>query len=228
VDADLDTLATALYVRTDDLLKEFPERAPWRPAIGITPELSDAELLTLAVMQALLGFVSESRWLRYARKSLRGCPPACPASPGTTSGYASWPPRARRAARIDRQPPADRRADDGHREAHRAPRGAHPRDLHRGDRHGADGLPGLGRRAPRQHRTRPRPLRAQPARAGLRGQPQSCPLCPVGYAWAGSGHRPVSGARGPAGRGEVGAPLFLTGEYSRHTGLQSALEPAGL
>jgi Transposase DDE domain len=82
VDADLDTLATALYVRTDDLLKSFPERAPWRPAIGITPELSDAELLTLAVMQALLGFASESRWLRYARKSLRGLFPCLPGQSG--------------------------------------------------------------------------------------------------------------------------------------------------
>jgi hypothetical protein len=82
VDADLDTLATALYVRTDDLLKEFPERAPWHPAIGIIPELSDAELLTLAVMQALLGFVSESRWLRYARKSLRGLFPCLPGQSG--------------------------------------------------------------------------------------------------------------------------------------------------
>ena len=27
----------------------------------------DAELLTLAVMQALLGYTSEARWLRYAR-----------------------------------------------------------------------------------------------------------------------------------------------------------------
>jgi hypothetical protein len=47
VDADLDTLATALYVRTDDVLKTCPERVPWRPAVGISPELSDAELLTL-------------------------------------------------------------------------------------------------------------------------------------------------------------------------------------
>jgi len=82
VDADLDTLATALYVRTDDLLKDFPERAPWRPAIGITPRLSDAELVTLAVMQALLGFVSEARWLRYARKCLRGLFPCLPGQPG--------------------------------------------------------------------------------------------------------------------------------------------------
>jgi hypothetical protein len=82
VDADLDTLATALYVRTDDLLKCCPERAPWRPAAGITPRLSDAELLTLAVMQALLGFVSEARWLRYARKSLRGLFPYLPGQSG--------------------------------------------------------------------------------------------------------------------------------------------------
>jgi len=41
----LDTLATALYVRTDDLLKASPERAPWRPKIGIAPRISDAELI---------------------------------------------------------------------------------------------------------------------------------------------------------------------------------------
>jgi hypothetical protein len=52
VDAGLDTLATALYVRTDDLLKTCPQYAPWRPSVGISPELSDAELVTLAVPQA--------------------------------------------------------------------------------------------------------------------------------------------------------------------------------
>ncbi len=67
---DLDTLATALYVTTDDLLIEAPDLAPWRPRVGIGPKLSDAELVTLAVMQALLGFTSESRWLRHARKHL--------------------------------------------------------------------------------------------------------------------------------------------------------------
>src|SRR4051794_39025926 len=71
VDADLDTLATALYVRTDDLLKASPDRAPWRPSVGIAPKISDAELITLAVMQALLGHTSEARWLRYARSHLQ-------------------------------------------------------------------------------------------------------------------------------------------------------------
>ena len=67
---DIDTLATALYVRTDDLLKQRPDLAPWRPAVGLQPRLSDAELVTLAVMQALLGYTSESRWLRHARAHL--------------------------------------------------------------------------------------------------------------------------------------------------------------
>jgi hypothetical protein len=82
VKTDLDTLATALYVRTDDLLKESPERAPWRPVIGIGPQISDAELVTLAVMQALLGFTSEARWLRYARAHLRRMFPRLPQQPG--------------------------------------------------------------------------------------------------------------------------------------------------
>jgi hypothetical protein len=82
VDADLDTLATALYVRIDDWLKSQPQWAPWRPAIGIAPELSDAEALTLAVLQALLGHVSEARWLRVARRQRRHLFPYLPQQPG--------------------------------------------------------------------------------------------------------------------------------------------------
>jgi hypothetical protein len=82
VTTDLDTLATALYVKTDDLLKESPQLAPCRPATGISPRLSDAELVTLAVMQALLGFTSEARWLRHARAHLRHLFPYLPQQPG--------------------------------------------------------------------------------------------------------------------------------------------------
>jgi hypothetical protein len=82
VDADLDTLATARYVTTDDLLKAAPQLAPWRPAVGIAPKLSDAELVTLAVLQALLGFCSEARWLRHARAHLGGLFPYLPKQPG--------------------------------------------------------------------------------------------------------------------------------------------------
>jgi hypothetical protein len=82
VDADLDTLATALYVKTDDLLRMAPQRAPWRPAIGFSPQISDAELVVLAVMQALLGFTSESRWLRFATAHLRHLFPYLPQQSG--------------------------------------------------------------------------------------------------------------------------------------------------
>jgi hypothetical protein len=79
---NLDTLATALYVRTDDLLKESPQLAPLRPSVGMFPQLSDAELVTLAVMQALLGFTSEARWIRHARAHLRHLFPYLPQQPG--------------------------------------------------------------------------------------------------------------------------------------------------
>jgi hypothetical protein len=82
VKTDLDTLATALYVKTDDWLKESPQLAPWRPATGIGPRLSDAELVALAVMQALLGFTSEARWLRHARAHLGHLFPYLPQQPG--------------------------------------------------------------------------------------------------------------------------------------------------
>lgn len=82
MDADLDTLATALYVKTDDLLRAHPERVPARPKIGFRPRTSDAEILTLAVMQALLGYTSEDRFLRYAHKNLRPMFPTLPLQSG--------------------------------------------------------------------------------------------------------------------------------------------------
>ena len=82
VDADLDILATALYVRTEDLLKAHRQLGPERPAVGIAPRLTDAELVTLAVLQALQGFPSEARWLRHARARLRHLFPYLPLQPG--------------------------------------------------------------------------------------------------------------------------------------------------
>lgn len=79
---DVDTLATALYATTDDMLKEHPGLAPWRPPVGITPRLSDAELVTLATMQAILGYTSEAKWLRHARAHLRHLFPYLPRQPG--------------------------------------------------------------------------------------------------------------------------------------------------
>ncbi len=50
--------------------------------VGIAPKLSDAELVTLAVMQSLLGFCSEARWLRYASRHLRHLFPYLPGQSG--------------------------------------------------------------------------------------------------------------------------------------------------
>jgi hypothetical protein len=71
-----------MYVKIDDLLKESPHLAPWRPRVGIKPKLSDAELVTLSVMQALLGFTSEAQWIRFARSHLQHLFPYLPAQPG--------------------------------------------------------------------------------------------------------------------------------------------------
>ncbi len=79
---DLDTLATRLYVTIDDLLIEHPQWAPERPTIGITPKLTDAELLTLAVLHALLGCTSETRFNRHAHAHLRPWFPYLPDRPG--------------------------------------------------------------------------------------------------------------------------------------------------
>jgi hypothetical protein len=69
-------------VRIDDALKAQPQLAPWRPKVGISPTLSDAELVTLAVLSALLGFTSERRWLRHAHAELGGMFPYLPGQSG--------------------------------------------------------------------------------------------------------------------------------------------------
>jgi hypothetical protein len=81
MNAALDTLATELYVTVDDLLLANPHLVPGRPAVGIAPQLSDAELVTLAVLQALLGFANEARFIRYAHTHLRGLFPYLPERP---------------------------------------------------------------------------------------------------------------------------------------------------
>ncbi len=60
----MDTFVPALYVKLDDELAMNPSLRIWRPTVGIMPKLSDAELLTMAVLQGLLGFTSETGFLR--------------------------------------------------------------------------------------------------------------------------------------------------------------------
>ena len=79
---DLDTLVTALYATIDDLLIAHPQWAPERPVVGFAPLLCDAELIALAVLQALLGFNSEARFIRYAKAHLAPWFPDVPERPG--------------------------------------------------------------------------------------------------------------------------------------------------
>ncbi|HSO55507.1 MAG TPA: IS982 family transposase [Actinomycetes bacterium] len=73
--ATLDDLVIALYVTIDDLLG--PRLGPGHP-----PKLSDAELVCLAVAQALLGARSERHWLRFVRDRLGHLFPYVPGQSG--------------------------------------------------------------------------------------------------------------------------------------------------
>jgi hypothetical protein len=81
---DVDTLATAIYATTDDMLKEHPDLAPWRPPVGITPRLGDAELVALVTMQAIPGYCASHSSFFWGLLSMLPIPslPSPPATPG--------------------------------------------------------------------------------------------------------------------------------------------------
>jgi Transposase DDE domain len=64
--ADLDTLLTALYVELTDRI--IPSLGFGRTGPGKPPEVTDAELVCLAVAQVLLRYDDERHWLRAAPK----------------------------------------------------------------------------------------------------------------------------------------------------------------
>ena len=74
MDADLDTLCIAVYCTADDLLPEKPGNARRR--------VTDAELVTLCVAQAIMGIPSDRRFLRVADKRLCHLFPELPQQPG--------------------------------------------------------------------------------------------------------------------------------------------------
>jgi hypothetical protein len=92
VTTNLDALLTALYVKIDDMLVK--QRRPGRPA-----ELSQSELVCLAVAQALLGFRSERRWIRFASRQLRGCFPYLPGQSGYNKRLRAALPLVKRVIR---------------------------------------------------------------------------------------------------------------------------------
>ncbi|MFD5543881.1 hypothetical protein ACFWIJ_40310 [Streptomyces sp. NPDC127079] len=66
---------TALYVMIYDEIAG----TRW---MGRPPLLSDSELVCRAVAQALLGYRSEARWLRFAHERLSGLFPCLPRQSG--------------------------------------------------------------------------------------------------------------------------------------------------
>jgi hypothetical protein len=74
MDADLDTLCTVVYCTADDLL---PERAG-----NARRRVTDAEVVTLCVAQAIMGIPSDRRFLAVAGKRLAHLFPELPAQPG--------------------------------------------------------------------------------------------------------------------------------------------------
>jgi hypothetical protein len=72
--ADLDTLCTTVYCTADDLLPERRGNARRR--------VSDAEVATLCVAQAIMGIPSDRRFLAVARRRLRHLFPELPKQPG--------------------------------------------------------------------------------------------------------------------------------------------------
>src|SRR3954466_3238108 len=72
--ADLDLLLTAVFCTADDLLPEKAKNA--------RRSVTDAEVVRLAVAQAIMGVSSDDRFLRLAGRSLNGLFPKLPKQPG--------------------------------------------------------------------------------------------------------------------------------------------------
>ncbi len=72
--ADLDLLLTAVFCTADDLLPEKAKNA--------RRSVTDAEVVTLAVAQAIMGVSSDDRFLRLARRALRELFPKLPQQSG--------------------------------------------------------------------------------------------------------------------------------------------------
>ena len=83
MDADLDTLCIVVYCTADDLLPEPPGNA--------RRMVTDAEVVTLCVAQAIMGIPSDRRFLKVARKRLATCSRRFRRSPRTSSAAAVWP-----------------------------------------------------------------------------------------------------------------------------------------
>ncbi len=84
--ADLDTLLTAIYVLVDDFL-------PARCGPGAPPRISDAELVTVAIAQVLLGLPNDRQFLALAGYRLGHLFPYLPQQSGYNKRLRSLAPQ---------------------------------------------------------------------------------------------------------------------------------------
>ena len=82
--ADLDTLLIALYVELTDRI--IPVLGLTRSGPGQRPEVTDAELVCLAVAQVVLRYDEERHWLRAAPPGWGTCSRGCWRKANTTPG----------------------------------------------------------------------------------------------------------------------------------------------
>ncbi len=84
--ADLDLLLTAVFCAADDFLPKRPGNARRR--------ITDAEVITLCVAQAVMGIASDRQFLRAARRQLGGLFPLLPSRTAIGSVAPGWPSRS--------------------------------------------------------------------------------------------------------------------------------------
>jgi hypothetical protein len=89
--ANLDALLTATYVLIDDFL---PKRPPSR---GRPQEITDAEVITLTIAQALLQIPDDRRFIATARRRLGHLFPYLPEQPGYSKRVRALTPEIERA-----------------------------------------------------------------------------------------------------------------------------------
>ena len=81
MDAGIDTLATALYVRIDDWLKMEPGRAPYRPAVGICPHSATPRQSPWPCSRPCWGTSARPAGCGSPAITCATCSPTCLASP---------------------------------------------------------------------------------------------------------------------------------------------------
>lgn len=88
-----DTLVTALYVKTDDLLREFPERVPARPWIGFRAEDQRRRTGDAGGDAGTGGSPARPAGCVTPAPTCGTCSPTCPGNRAPTSGRGRWPAR---------------------------------------------------------------------------------------------------------------------------------------